>query len=659
MSAKPAWTSEVHARRSRRRSCVPLPSQNPERGLCDKVRKAVRQCKKQSQVHVQGPVSTTESELPDGCSRPSPLLRSNPRLDVDSKYMLTSCVPRIYSSMPRRTPTPSRESHPSGAEGDQQPPHSAPQTSCSGVVEAPTSIDVYINDVVEKVPRCSWILLDQQGSQVANEKMLCVAAGGGKIFLEAASLLRYVPEERLTARAVEANFKRAAKGTSLLALRHAALIMSCVYERDAQGLQYPKILPQPLGVFTSCPFSDELIALVRRTEGIIVSRVQAAQAHARATSRPRQLAVQRGETLPKSMLQKGFQANQEFQVFARRRFGNLIRAWFAMDAEENLRLGYQHFVRRCDHIGFRGNISALWQYLDSDRTGSVTILEIDPAASRVLANFKLLIERRFDGSVEDAFQFMDDTKSNRVTKDECRNKLKQVGYNGPVNVLFDLLDRRGYGFVTLDDVTFLNTWHPPAFLFHAPKVKHWKRIKEELRELHPSLLHMWRKVFDRDGVMRLSWDKFVQIFQSIGSADATASQVFPQALSDIAGVWRAMDAECCGWILLRDFDLESFEALSVFKRWAEGTHGSLVKAFHALDGGNGRLSRGELKKAARGESGCRADLDLVFEGLDVEESSLLVENDVRFLDRWDLDWEDLEVEARKSRRFQNDPDTTC
>jgi len=254
---------------------------------------------------------------------------------------------------------------------------------------------------------------------------------------------------------------------------------------------------------------------------------------------------------------------------------------------------------------------------------------------------------------------MDDTKSNRVTKDECRNKLKQVGYNGPVNVLFDLLDRRGYGFVTLDDVTFLNTWHPPAFLFHAPKVKHWKPIKEELRELHPSLLHMWRKVFDRDGVMRLSWDKFVQIFQSIGSADATASQVFPQALSDIAGVWRAMDAECCGWILLRDFDLESFEALSVFKRWAEGTHGSLVKAFHALDGGNGRLSRGELKKAARGESGCRADLDLVFEGLDVEESSLLVENDVRFLDRWDLDWEDLEVEARKSRRFQNDPDTTC
>uniref|UniRef100_A0A7S2KC24 EF-hand domain-containing protein n=1 Tax=Zooxanthella nutricula TaxID=1333877 RepID=A0A7S2KC24_9DINO len=117
-------------------------------------------------------------------------------------------------------------------------------------------------------------------------------------------------------------------------------------------------------------------------------------------------------------------------------------------------------------------------------------------------------------------------------------------------------------------------------------------------------------------------------------------------------MWRALDDDCSGAITLRDWDLASYEALVEFKGWADRVHGSVVKAFRALDNasGNAKLSEGELHKALRGDDPCKADLEIVFDGLDVHSCYSLTEGDVKFLDLWDMAWESWLWDAKQKRK---------
>lgn len=114
-----------------------------------------------------------------------------------------------------------------------------------------------------------------------------------------------------------------------------------------------------------------------------------------------------------------------------------------------------------------------------------------------------------------------------------------------------------------------------------------------------------------------------------------------------------MDKECTGYIELRDWDIKSHEHLAEFKTWADRTHGSATAAFRALDTGasgqtsNCKLSRKELERCTKGEDSCKAEIEFLFDGLDVNQIDYLYEADVKFLDGWDLAWEEWQAEAEK------------
>jgi len=364
----------------------------------------------------------------------------------------------------------------------------------------------------------------------------------------------------------------------------------------------------------------------------------------------------------KTDLQKGFQTLLEFRSYTTHRFGNALRTWFHLDPDANMRLGEKQFARGCVEIGFRGNVSALWRYLDSDTTGTISLLELDSAAAMALSGLKHIVIDCFEKKegvglpAEKAYRWIDSNHSGRVPKSEFVLQLKRLGYPGSAAKLFDLLDFHAVGVLSIRDMQWLDKWNPPPYIFATADDKGLQIWKERLLDLHQSLLKAWRKVLGRDGTMRLSWDEFCNANAEISRTPPALPAAFPRSRDELAAVWRAIDQDCGGWISLREFDQESFDIVGEFKRWAVRVHGGVVKAFRQLDSasGNCRISESELKKAARGKDGCNLkseQFELLFDGLcpqqQATQSWALTENDVKFLDSWDIAWEDWEASAKR------------
>merc|ERR1712028_296089 len=97
---------------------------------------------------------------------------------------------------------------------------------------------------------------------------------------------------------------------------------------------------------------------------------------------------------------------------------------------------------------------------------------------------------------------------------------------------------------------------------------------------------------------------------------------------------------------MREFDMASFEVLREFKEWALTHHGTMSKAFHDLDNANGKLTLNELKRGIKPEHNFEGDIEFLFDALDVNNLANLSDNEVRFLDAWDIEWEDWEVQSK-------------
>jgi len=121
----------------------------------------------------------------------------------------------------------------------------------------------------------------------------------------------------------------------------------------------------------------------------------------------------------------------------------------------------------------------------------------------------------------------------------------------------------------------------------------------------------------------------------------------PRNLQEAATIWRALDEDCSGWVALREFDEFSFEKIAGFKSWAETTHGSVVKAvryFDSLMNSTGRLTLEEMQKKVTDDF--PGGVQMMFEMFDVHNLGRLTEGDLKFLDNWDLPFEEWETEVR-------------
>lgn len=507
------------------------------------------------------------------------------------------------------------------------------------------------------------------------ELSLCSEAGGGthaSVVARSVPLLRLVSEDRLTLTGAEANFQRCARGASMLALRHAAYLLKIVVTRvalEAQAGRSPpedkkddaNPAPPPLTL-------EEIDAKVTRVAGMVASRAAANSQRAASQAKAQSAKINQRADSPKqtprpqltayhsprpTTLQKGFNALLDFLQFGARKFGNAVRLWFALDPEENMRIAEKQFARACEDIGFRGNIVALWRHLNRDGSGQVSLIDVDSQAAILLADFKVLLEKQFDNSLEKFMKFVDLKKSNRVAKDEFVQAMQKLPFQGSGKRLFDLICRFNCGAISLKDIQFLHKWSPPLYLFSKGDQKMLDNLLDALKELHQdNMLRAWFKSMDTDQTMRVSWTKFNKACARIPRQGRFAN-LLPKTDKEVAAVWRTLDEDCSGWIALREFDQDVHEAAAAFKNWCDRTYGGIAKFVAKLQSVDQGMNQGVQKVSKREfrtalvEKGVvtSQQANMLFDGLDIADTALLGEHDVKFLDKWDLVWEEWEAEA--------------
>jgi hypothetical protein len=530
------------------------------------------------------------------------------------------------------------------------------------IVESPTSFMVNTARGLQRIPRLHWLVLEPPDSEDVDGfagRRLAEELGGGSIPHDGAQLLRLVPEGRLHAVAAEANFKRASRGASFLALQHAAYAAELLSERDREVETGAMSVSLESCLCSSMRKDIDHAARLKRVTSIVREAAVAAQGRPKYGEKlefkPIEKKTQDRLLKSHSLLHKGVQCLEEFHTFISRRFGNAVRAWFALDPEENMQMGERLFLRRVLEIGFRGNVSAMYKYVDSDRSGSISILELDSNAAMLLAVFKKFVTEHFQGCPEKCFTYMDHKRIGRLSKDDVVLSLGKLNFEGICKEeLFDLLDREGLGFVVPRDLKFLKKWQPVAYLFVQPSEELMRNIKEGFQVAHGSLWRTWRLALDADCTMRVSWGEFLTACKKLWRAFAAKSVALPVTLptteEHIAAAWRAMDFDCSGWIPLKMFDPAAYKGLKNFKSWAQNTYGSCVEAIRALDVKNdGKLSIWELRKSDTRPGAYPGDVDRLFEYLDWDKQRSIGENEVKFLDDWDIAWEEYE-EHSKGRR---------
>mmetsp|Transcript_3722 Transcript_3722/g.6600 ORF Transcript_3722/g.6600 Transcript_3722/m.6600 type:complete len:865 (-) Transcript_3722:83-2677(-) len=362
------------------------------------------------------------------------------------------------------------------------------------------------------------------------------------------------------------------------------------------------------------------------------------------------------------VLRRAMHARTIFLRHLREKFGNDVRGFrCGLDPEETFGVSQTDIRAYCRKVNLNVDMGALWKSLDKDSDQMLDFHELCPKAGNVLAQFQnWAFDKR--GSCA-AIWNAPETRAARCRP--ARNgswasdkkllfstfaeALKALGWK-PVedreirNILFISLDKYGCGFISYEDLQWVDKFFPPEWLGAQPDEEAWDDFREQMLEKYIHPLQAWRMLLDRDDSNSVSWEEFRSACDSL------------KWEGNIVGAWRFLDMDISGTISLKEFDMESYELLTSFKDWCDTNWGSVLLTFKALDAdGSNALSIGELKRACN-KYNWHGDVRLIFDCLDVDqkrdatcvgiESSgkrSISAEELRFLDSWPQEPTDEEI----------------
>lgn len=150
----------------------------------------------------------------------------------------------------------------------------------------------------------------------------------------------------------------------------------------------------------------------------------------------------------------------DFKKFLIRKYGNYLRAWYAMDRDANGKLTYHEFATAARQIGFYGDIRALFDEMDREGREYVVLDELDRNSAVLICQFSELIKKHF-GCARDAMLFaLDRDQNKQIYYEEFRDACDRIGFSGNHRHLFKCLDLDGNGFITLEELQWaVDKWH--------------------------------------------------------------------------------------------------------------------------------------------------------------------------------------------------------
>ncbi|CAE7576342.1 mug40, partial [Symbiodinium natans] len=187
-----------------------------------------------------------------------------------------------------------------------------------------------------------------------------------------------------------------------------------------------------------------------------------------------------------------------FKLFLNQKFGNLVRAWRHLDSDGNGRVQFTDFCQSCRHMGFQGNLKALWLSLDSSDKGEVCLDNLDPDAVTCLLDFTRLLRVYFDDLDSCWLAVLDPDASGRCSLEEFERACRTLGYIRDAKQLHRYLDIHNTGVVTIDEMEVLGLPRASQEEAQARAKVQPGEAREELDRIlqanfGPSAVQGWRK----------------------------------------------------------------------------------------------------------------------------------------------------------------------
>lgn len=316
---------------------------------------------------------------------------------------------------------------------------------------------------------------------------------------------------------------------------------------------------------------------------------------------------------------------QEFRNFLLHRYGDYLRAWrVALNPSGSLTLRKTQFLKACARLGWQASAHLIWETLDKDDSGSISLDELDLKTVELLASFHAFVMERF-GSASAAFRGIDESNTRQVRLPDFTRALQKLGFSRKPRQLFNGLDRDGSRVLTEDEFLFLDQWKPQPYLLANPNPQAANEFKALVLDRYNNYLKAWRHLIDQDSTNRCNWDEFQEACSALRFS------------GDSAGAWRALDADLSGYITLQEIDADSCSSLIEFRTWADNEFGGVKSAFQVFDiDGSNQVTKHEFCRSCR-VYGYVGDANRLFHALDVDREGTLCNEEVAFLDEWEID----------------------
>lgn len=347
-------------------------------------------------------------------------------------------------------------------------------------------------------------------------------------------------------------------------------------------------------------------------------------------------------------------AFSHFTQELREQYGCEVRAWRrGLDPDAKFSLKSAEIRRYCRKMNSSVDVNNLQKHLDSNCEGRLVLEEFCPHPAAILARFRHWAQSICGGSVASLWEREEVVRTRRThtkngswasDKKMLRGALgsvlremewEEVSDNDARHTVLQALDLLGCGFVSREDLEWLDKWSPPEWMCAVPNMESCRQLKALLLEKYGHALAAWRQVLDVDDSNSISWAEFVSACETVGFS------------GDVPGAWRAIDVDLSGSISMWEYDTESAELLSSFKAWIDLNFGSVRLAFKAFDSdGGGSVSLPELRRICH-ELRWDGDVHEIFNCLDratardAEGNTIgkahLTMSELAFLDSWKVE----------------------
>lgn len=346
-------------------------------------------------------------------------------------------------------------------------------------------------------------------------------------------------------------------------------------------------------------------------------------------------------------------AARELWDFLTRKEGNALRAWCKyFDTDNDQKISLTEFVRGMRKMGYTGDATAVFAALDADRSGELSLEELDSLSASCWQEFRRWCVSTYEDS-KDMVQRLGvpEVKADRksipgptnsvITEQSFIEGVQKQGWCGGYEVIiFSAINKDDNPAINEDDLQWLEIEKRRQKRKEMAKRKaiaEHKRskfprqqaseaamndFKQFLKRKHGNLIKAWLNALSPDGAMVLHRNLLFKACSNMGWT------------GDVRSLYKGFDKDDSGYISIEELDMRSAEILAHFRVFTEQKFGNASATFRALDKFNQKKLREQEFISALKSLGFKHSGKIIFHGLDHRGFKALVEEDLAFLDRW-------------------------